>query len=155
MEHYKEKLKLQNRILIVCIVILTVCILVSIAAECGLISLTPTAGDSHWQSRWRGFICGAAIGILGLMVFGLIQNLHALKDEKKRKQLYIKENDERTQKIWTEARNSGMVTFLLLGLVAAIVAGYFSIPICLTILGCICFCSAICLGFVAYYSKKY
>ena len=156
MENYREKLKIQNITLFISACILAVFAIISILAEAGIIPFfVPTGGDSHWQSNWRGFICGAATGILGLVIFGLVRNLRALKDEKKLKQLYIKENDERTCKIWKEARNSGMVTFLLFGIVATIVAGYFSISVSLTILACLCFNSAICLYFVLYYSKKF
>ena len=155
MEQYKEPLKIQNTIIITCILVLAVFTFLGIAAEAGWVELTPVAGDSHWQSRWRGFISGASCGILVLMVYKLVRNMQALKDEKELKKLYIKEHDERTIQIWKEARNSGMVTFLLLGLVAAIVAGYFSIPISLAIVTCVVCCSLICVGFVFYYSKKY
>ena len=44
---------------------------------------------------------------------------------------------------------------LLLGLAATIVAGYFSIPVCLTILACVLTNSLLGLGFKVYYSKKF
>ena len=152
---YKEKLKIQSVVMTVSCLILAVFTVLGFAAELGAVPLAPIAGDSHWQSQWRGFISGASFGILALMLFGLVRNLRALKDEKKLKKLYIKENDERTIQIWKEARNSGMVTFLLLGLVAAIVAGYFNVTMSLTILACVFFNSAICLFFVLYYRTKF
>lgn len=155
MELYKEKLKLENRILAVIAVILALFAFVSIAGEAGLISFAPSAGDSHWQSRWRGFICGASIGILGMLVFGLIRNIQALKDDKKLKKLYIKEHDERTIQIWTVARAEALRLFLLIGLVAAVVAGYFSITVSLTLLACVVTLSLLGLAFKIYFSKKY
>nr|MBQ8245193.1 hypothetical protein [Oscillospiraceae bacterium] len=155
MEQYKEKLKLQNGILAVSCVILACFTVLGFIAEAGIIELTPTTGDSHWQSTWRGFLSGAAMGVLGLMLFGLIQNLRAMKDEKKLKKLYIKCNDERSEMIYVYARNSAMQVFLTLGLVAVIVAGYFSIAVSVTILACVFFSSILSIGFKVYYSKRY
>ena len=155
MEHYREKLKLENRILAAIAAILALFTVLSIAAEAGLLPLSPIAGDSHWQSRWRGFVCGASMGILGLILFGLVRNSQALKDEKKLKKLYIKEHDERTIQIWTAARAEAMRLFLLIGLAAAVIAGYFSIAVSLTILVCIVSLSLLGVGFKIYYSKKY
>lgn len=155
MEQYKETLKKQNIFLIVCIIILALFAALSIAAEAGLIVISPLAGDSHWQSKWRGFVCGAAFGIMGLMIYGLLQNRKALRDDKQLKKLYIKNHDERSIQIWTAARAASMQVFLLGGLVACVVAGYFSVTVSLTILVCVALHSLIGLGFKIYYSKKY
>lgn len=156
MENYKEKLKIQNIFIAVCIAVLAVFCFLGIAGECGLVSfMTPSAGDSHWQSRWRGFVSGASFGILALLIYGLIRNMQALKDEKKLKKLYIAANDERSIQIWTAARAASMQIFLLLGLVSCIVAGYFSITVSLTILVCVFVHSLIGAAFKLYYSKKY
>ena len=45
--------------------------------------------------------------------------------------------------------------FLLLGLAATIIAGYFSVSICLTILCCVLFLSLSCLVCKLYYSRKF
>ena len=155
MEQYKETLKKQNIFLIVCIIILALFAALSIAAAAGLIAISPLAGDSHWQSKWRGFVCGAAFGIMGLMIYGLLQNRKALRDDKQLKKLYIKNHDERSIQIWTAARAASMQVFLLGGLVACVVAGYFSVTVSLTILVCVALHSLIGLGFKIYYSKKY
>lgn len=155
MENYKEKLKTQNIVMSVCIFILTLFTALGFAAELGIVTLTPTAGDSHWQSQWRGFISGASMGVLGLMVFGLVQNLLALKDEKKLKKLYIKMHDERTIQLFHNARSAAMSVFLIGGLIAVIITGYFSVTVSITILVCILACSVMCLMFKLYYDKKY
>lgn len=155
METYKEKLKIQNIVMAICSIVLAVFTVLGFAAEAGLIELTPVAGDSHWQSQWHGFISGASFGIMALMLFGLIRNIRAMKDEKALKQLYIKENDERAIQIWTSARAASMQVFLLLGLAACIVAGYFSVTVSLTILVCVLVHSLIGAGFKVYYSKKF
>lgn len=155
MENYKEKLKVQNRITAFCILVLVLISALGFLAEAGVIPLDPLAGDEHWQSGWRGFLSGATMGIAGCMIFFLWRSRKALKDEKALKQLYIKEHDERSIQIWTAARASAMRTFLLAGMVAAIVAGYFSIAVSVTILACILANSLLGLGFKVYYSKKF
>ena len=155
MEFYKEKLKVENRIFTVIAIILVLFIVLSFTAEAGLISLSPVTGDSHWQSKWRGFVCGASMGILGLIIYGLVCNIRALKDEKKLKKLYIKNHDERTIQIWTTARAEAMRLFLVIGLVAAVIAGYFSITVSLTVLACIVSLSLLGFCFKVYYSKKF
>lgn len=155
MELYREKLKIQNITMTVCCVILAAFTVLGFLAEAGLVELTPVAGDSHWQSQWRGFLSGASFGILAMMVYGLVRNVRAMKDEKALKKLYIKENDERQIQIWTSARAASVQVFLLLGLAACVVAGYFSAAVSLTILVCIFAQSLIGVVFKIYYSKKY
>lgn len=156
MEQYKEKLKLQNLTIGICCFVLAAFSFLSAAGEAGIIDfMRPAGGDSHWQSMWRGFIMGAACGILALMIIGLIQNVRALRDEQKLKQLYIKEHDERQIQIWTSARAAATRTFLLVGLAAGVVAGYFSMTVSITILACVTVHSFIAMGFKLYYSNKY
>ena len=155
MEQYKEKLRITNVFLMIGCIVLAVFAILAIGSELGWFHiLKPVAGDSHWQSSWNGFITGASCGILGLLVFSLIRNRQALKDEKKLKKLYVKEHDERTIQILTLARNTAMQILLLGGLVAAVIAGYFSLTVSLTILGCIVTASITSLLLVGYYSKK-
>lgn len=155
MEQYKEKLKLENRIIIVIAVILAIFTAVSIAGEAGLIPFSPAAGDSHWQSRWRGFVCGASVGILGLLIFGLVRNVRALKDGKKLRSLYIKEHDERDIQIWTAARASSMQVFLLAGLAAGTIIGYFNVTVSVTVLVCVTAQALLGFAFKVYYSRKF
>lgn len=155
MEQFKEKLKIQNLILSICCLILVIFSVLGFAAEAGIVSLTPTAGDSHWQSMWRGFMSGAAAGVLGLMLFGLIRNLRAMKDEKKLRNLYIKMHDERDIQLFHNARSAAMSVFLIFGLIAVIVTGYFNTTVSITLLICVLICSALCMWFKIYYNKKY
>ena len=155
METYREKLKAQNVIILVCITILVAFSALNIAAECGIVPFGPSVGDSHWQARWRGFCTGASFGILALLVYGLIANLRALKNDKQLKKLFIKEHDERTQKICTAARSSGAQVFLIFGLIAIIIAGYFSVTVSITIMACVLSLSLICVFLKLYYGRKY
>ena len=155
MEQYKEKLKITNIFLTIGCVVLAVFAILAIGSELGWFRiLKPIAGDSHWQSAWFGFVTGASCGIFALMLFSLIRNRRALKDEKKLKKLYVKEYDERTIQIVTLARNTAMQILLIGGLVAAVIAGYFSIPVSLTILACVFVSSITGLLLVGYYNKK-
>lgn len=156
MENYKEKLKIQNILMAICSTLLLLFALLAIGGELGWFSFfQPKAGDSHWHSTWYGYCTGVSFGIGAMMLAGLIRNLRALKDEKKLKKLYIKENDERMVKIWIYARNTAMQTILMVGLVATVIAGYFSVTVSLTILICVFCSSAISLIFAVYYSKKF
>ena len=156
MENFREKLRIQNLILAIGSFVLAVFCLLFAAGEAGILPfLSPAAGDSHWQSKWRGFVCGASFAILAFLVFGFARNIRALRNEKFLKKLYIKEHDERSIQVWTSARAAAFQTFLLLGLVAIVTAGYFSVTVSLTILGCVWFASIIGLLFKVYYSKKY
>lgn len=155
MKNFREKLKIDNIVSGIGCAVLLVFGFLSVAGETGLIpAFTPAAGDSHWQSQWRGFILGASTGILALMLFGLIRNLRAMKDEEKLRKLYIKCHDERTIQVQTSAQAAGLRTALILGIVAVVVAGYFSVTVSMTILSCVLFTSLITVGFKLYYHKK-
>ena len=155
MEQYKENLKITNFFLMIGCVILAVFAVLAIGSELGWFHiLRPVAGDSHWHSRWFGFVTGASCGIFAFMFVGLVRNCRALKDDKKLKKLYVKEHDERTIQIQTLARNTAMQILLLGVLVAVVIAGYFSITVSLTILACIFTASVTSLLLVGYYSKK-
>lgn len=156
METFKEKLKVQNLIIGIGSCVLAVFFLLSVAGEAGLLPFfAPAVENSRWQSMWRGFLSGAAIALLAMLLFSLIRNLLALRNEKALKKLYIKEHDERAIQIWTSARAAACQTFLILGLVAIIVAGYFNIVVSLTILACVLSCALIGLFFKIYYNKKF
>ena len=156
MELFREKLKIQNLSISICCFILAAFSFLSAAGEAGIIHfMTPAAGDSHWQSMWRGFIVGASAGILILLIVGLIRNIQALCDEKKLKELYVKEHDERQIQIWTSARALSMQIFVLGGLVAGIIAGYFNMTVSITILACVFIHSLLGGACKIYYSRKF
>lgn len=155
MERYKETLKKENRIMALCSIVLFLCSLLAFSSEMGLVNVIPDFPEAHWMSLWRGFVGGASTGILCLMVFGLIRNLLAMKDEKKLKKLYVKMHDERTIQLFHNARSAAMSVFLIGGLLAVIVTGYFDPKVSITILVCVMVCSSLCLWFKVYYDKKY
>lgn len=137
MELFREKLKVQNLAISMCCFILAVFSFLAAAGQAGIIGfMEPATDNSHWQSMWRGIVTGMSFGIMIVMIAFLIRNVLALKDEKKLKKLYVETNDEREIQIWTAARSTAMQLFLMVGVVAAIVAGYFSMTVSITIIAC-------------------
>ena len=137
MELFREKLKVQNLAIAMCCFILAIFSFLAAAGQAGIIGfMEPATDNSHWQSMWRGIVTGMSIGIMIVMIAFLIRNVLALKDEKKLKKLYVETNDEREIQIWTTARSTAMQLFLMVGVVAAIVAGYFSMTVSITIIAC-------------------
>lgn len=155
MENYKQTLKLQNLFLAAGSLLMLVCAILAIGSELGCFSIVrPAAGDSHWHSGWYGYVTGAGCGLFAVMLFHLIRNLRAMKDEKKLKKLYIKTHDERSAQIVTLARSTAMQLLLWLGLTASVIAGYFSISVSITVLVCTFTASSLSLLLTVYYSKK-
>lgn len=155
MEQYKEKLKATQRITALAALILAVSCILFALSECGVINITPTTGDSHWQSRWRGIICGASFGLGILMGAWTIRISKALRSEKELKKLYVEANDERQNLVFTSARATAMQIFLIGGLVAGIVAGYFNMTVSITILASVTFQALIGLACKLYFNKKF
>lgn len=156
MENFKEKLKIQNISNAICIVILVLFNIFRILSTVGLIpNVTPVAEDGSWEEMWNGFATGATTAMLVFMIVALFRNNKALKDEKALKKLYVNENDERTIQIWTSARAAAFQTFLLLGIVAAIIAGYFNMTVFITIVACLFCASMVVVGFSFYYENKF
>ncbi len=137
MEAFRDKIKIQNLAIGMCCFILSFFSFLAAAGQAGIIGfMQPAVNDSHWQSMWRGMVTGMSCGLLIVLIAFLIRNILALKDEKKLKKLYVETHDEREIQIWTAARSTAMQLFLMVGVVAAIVAGYFSITVSITILAC-------------------
>ena len=155
MEEYREKLKISLRIYTVVDVILILFSAAGFLAEAGLIKLTPVAGDSHWQSMWRGMVSGASFGIAVLMLIGIVRTVKALRNDAELKKMYIKDHDERQIQIWTSARALSMQIFLIFGLAAGLIVGYFDMIVGITILACVVIHSLIGICCKIYYSKKY
>ena len=155
MEQYKEKLKITQKICAFAAVLLAIFSILFLLSECGVVKITPVTGDSHWQSRWRGIICGASFALSILMGAWTIRISKALDSEKELKKLYVEANDERQNQIFTSARSTAMLIFLIVGLAAGIVAGYFNMTVSITILACVFIHSLLGGACKLYYSKKF
>ena len=155
MDAYKEKLKNSLRIYTVAAMILILFSAAGFLAEAGLINLTPVTGDSHWQSMWRGMISGVSFGISAMMLVGIIRTRKALLHDTELKKMYIKDHDERQIQIWTSARALSMQIFLIFGLAAGLIVGYFNMTVGITILSCVVIHALIGISCKIYYSKKF
>ena len=156
MEEFREKLKIQNIIIAISAFILTTVSILAALGEAEIIPFfKPVGGDSHWQSMWRGFISGAACAMLAMTIFALVRGIRALHSEAALKKLYIQSNDERAIQVWTSARAAAYQIFLILGIVAVVVTGYFSMTVSSTILVCITAAAGLGLGLKLYYSNKF
>ena len=155
MELFRDKLKMQNLVIAICCFILAVFSFLAAAGQAGIIGfMEPATDNTHWQSMWRGIITGMSFGIMIVMIAFLVRNILALRDEKKLKKLYVETNDEREIQIWTAARSTAMQLFLMVGVVAAIVAGYFSMTVSITIIACMFLQSMTGLFSMLYYRIK-
>ena len=137
MKQYREKLRLQVRINTVIAILTALFALWAFLGQADLLPFPEPAGSSRFQSFWRGTIFGMLGGTVLGLVLSVVGGRKALKDEKKLKALYIKVHDERTQQIGLYARSAAMSYSLLLGLIAAIAAGFFSMTVSLTIMACV------------------
>ena len=155
MEQYKEKLKITRRITAIAALILVVFSIAALLSEAGVISITPVTGDSHWQSMWRGIVCGASCGLGILMLAWTYRISKALRSEKELKKLYVEANDERQVQIYTSARATAMQVFLIGGLVAGVIAGYFNMTVSITILACTVTQAFLGGAYKLYYSRKF
>jgi multisubunit Na+/H+ antiporter MnhB subunit len=156
MEAFKEKLKIQNLSYVVCAVILVVFNALLLLGRIGLIPFfVPALTDHRWSSAWSGFVTGASTSILFFMIFGLLRNRKALRNEQALKKLYVKMNDERSAQVTVMAKSAAFHTFLLLGIIGAIICGYFNMVVSVTVMVCLFCASMLLIGFEAYYKRKY
>lgn len=156
MEQYRDKLKMQNLLIAIGCLVLAAFAFISAAHEAGVMNfLPPVEGNYHMQSTWRGFLFGVSCGLLGFFIFGLIRNIRALRDDEILKKQYIKDTDERQIKIWTAARALSMQVFVMGGLVAGIIAAYFSMTVGITIIVCVAVHSFVGLFCKIYYDIKF
>lgn len=150
MEEYRRKLKNQNIIFAIGAAAL---IVVQAVAFSGIISPAVLA-NSEWADFWNGFYAGVALAVTLIFIFGFVKNLTAMKNEKKLKKLYVKENDERKKEICEKGKSAGASACVIFMLAAAIVGGYFNITVFLTCISCVLALSLFMIGGKAYYHKK-
>lgn len=150
MEKYRDKLKAQLRLYAVGLTALIAMEILAFSRK-----LRPAVPSANWADAWNGFIAGAGMALTAAFVLGVILNARALRSEMALKKLYLRENDERAAHIATAARSAGAQSFLMLGIVAGVIAGWFSVPVSLTIIGCVAAHALMCIGFKLYYLRKF
>jgi len=155
MEQFRTKLKLQNLMIAVASFVVAIfCFLAAYSEFSGNNILMPVNNATHFSSLWRGCLAGTTAGFLMVMIALLVRNIIALCDENRLRKLYVRENDEREIQIWTSARAVSTQIFLIGGMAASIIAGYFHTIVSITILACTFVHAMIALIAAIYYKIK-
>lgn len=100
----------------------------------------------------KGFQLGLLIIVDLITLNQSIKYQKALKDDAKLKQLYYKEHDERECYIQQKVGKSSMEITMVLMVVLAVIAGYFSFEVFLTLLAATLIQGLIYFGLKGYYS---
>ena len=126
MESYRKKLQTQNTICaigILVLVLLNTVVRIYIPTP-GIIL---PQGSESFHDFYEGFIGGVSTGFGLLLVVNIFLNARAMRNEERLKKQYIKEHDERSRQIWMLS-GANAYWFDAFGLLlAAIVAGRFSL----------------------------
>lgn len=130
MQEYRKKLKKE---IIFNAVGAAILLAVQILAWLGIIR--PVSAGERYQDFWNGFIAGASLGVMALMILGIIKDARALKNEERLRRLYIKCGDERTRTIEEKARSTAANIFLLSMMPIIVIGGYFSTTVFFSLLG--------------------
>lgn len=153
MESYRKKLQIQNT---VCAIGILVLVLLNTVVR----NYVPTpgiilpCGEESFYDFYEGFIGGVSTGVGLLLVINIFMNARAMRDEKRLKTQYIKEHDERSRQIWLLS-GANSYWFDVVGLLlAAIVAGRFSLTAFLCLLGSLLYICIVRAIFKLYYCKK-
>ncbi len=127
MEKFKQSIK--RRITLLSIMVL---VFMALGIQGYLMS-----GNTESASMSDGIVSGFQLGLIfGIGIRALIEIItlsRAMKDEKKIKILYNKENDERMKTIRSKAGMPMVMITSVMMLTAAIVAGYFNIVVFYTL----------------------
>jgi hypothetical protein len=145
MDNFKRKIRSRTIFLILLFVSLIAIYLVLFLNQDKLLKPSSDIMNFH----------GGALTSIGiLLILDILRYLRAIKDDSKLKELYIKENDERTIMIMQKTGAAG-INICILGLgIATVVAGYFNELIFFTLLGATLFVALVKGLFKLYYFKK-
>lgn len=115
---------------------------------------TPVVQNKHYVDFFSGFQFGIFFAIELYFVFRVAYYMATLKDEKALRNLYIKENDERSMEI---AKRSGIESYrlvIVILLAGAIVVGYFSMEGFIALVAAALVEILVRAGLYAYYSRS-
>ncbi len=127
MEKFKQSIK--RRIIVLSILVI-ICLALGIQ---NLVMTSSTENGSMSDGIVSGFQFGLIFGIGIRAMIEIIMLSKAMKDDKKIKLLYNKENDERMKTIRSKAGMPMVMITSVMMLTAAIVAGYFNIVVFYTL----------------------
>lgn len=115
--------------------------------------------QSEDGGMYEGFLSGVQVGLaasmFGFSIFGIIKHTRALHDEKKLRNMYICENDERQKFIMQKSGGTILLACAYIIIVVAIPLGYFSEVVFFSLFGCGFFLLLAKLVLQVYYSSKY
>lgn len=148
MEEYKKKIKF--RIVIQGIVSIVALLLVAFSrTKIHSMELAGTDTESYFS-----FQMGLLFAWFTIMITSLWRYIRAVKSQEQLKRLYIKEHDERSITILTEANSTAYWISILLLLTAATVSAFYNDIVFFTLAGVVFFMGMIGMGTKIYYRKK-
>lgn len=102
----------------------------------------------------EGLITGFFSGLMIVAIFNLARMFAALKNEEKLKEMYIEETDERNIAIGKETATTATMISIMLTALAAIVAGFINVTVCITLAASLFFSAIVTVSVRAHYNKK-
>lgn len=142
MKEFRERLERNTKIFaIICCLFPTALLIAKFASK--------SANDFS-----QGTALGACVGSMVVVIYYLVRNFTALRDEEKLKKLYIEQSDERNIEISKETlRISSTICVVLTGL-ASIIAGFINIVVSMTLAAALIISVIITLAVQAYVKKN-
>lgn len=154
MEKKLEKMRKEIRARLVRIKVLVACVVILLGGVASGV-LPYHGGKENAADFMEGFQLGALCAIALWVVYLLVRYEQALRDDAKIKEIYYKENDERTNYIAMMAGKNSMNVTLVILLIAAVIVGYFSFEGFVALVGAAVVESLVMLGFKLYYSRTF
>lgn len=142
MEEYRKKI--QRKIIIMRII--GILLLLVIIAEKIFLEKKDTP--------YSGLLAGIAVGMLPITIGCCVRFSNALKDEKKLKEMYIQQTDERNKEIIKETMQTSFFIAFFVTVLAILISAAFSKTVAMTLEISIVVYSLIFAGVSVYYNKK-
>lgn len=98
------------------------------------IKIAPSYLNERAVDFYYGLLTGSVIACMIVAGFYIAKMLLNLRNEETMRAAYIKETDERQCAVWKNAAYTGWRVSSIALLLASLAAGYFSLPICVTLL---------------------
>lgn len=105
----------------------------------GMLSGTGVPADDFYSGMLTGAICAGIV----IAAVCIVKILLCLRSEETLRAAYVKENDERQCAVWQKAALTGWRSSSILLLVVGLAAGYWSLPVSLSLMGAAAF-SCVC-----------
>jgi len=148
MDQYKNTLKKR-------LYLLSICLIMYITTNYIMYSHVGTRRDGADTDFILGFQFGIGFFVFALLAYFIIRYISVLHSEKRLKEMYIADTDERKLMIYQKSGSAGM-TFAIFGLaISAVLAGYYNTTVFFSLLGSCLFLAFIRAALKLYYKNKY